>query len=364
MKSKKLLFLCMIMFASIFAFTACQSDSAKENTNTQQAEEKKEEKADEKKEAGKKIDDLSIQFVPSRDPEEIITVTEPLKELLTKELANHGYEVGNVDITVGTSYEATGEGLSAGTIDIGFIPGGTYVTYDDSVEVILTATRNGLSIESPDAKVWNDEAPTKKVEDQVTFYRGLVLAGPSEKGKELAAKVNAGEKLTWEDLNSANWAVMGPTSPAGYLYPSLWLADNYNHTISELSNAVQADSYASSFARLASGQLDVLVTYADARIDYIDKWTSEFGASNDIWTDVKVIGVTAPMMNDTISVSETSEKMTPEFIGALQEAFINIGNTPEGKEVIAVYTHNGYEKADPKDYDAERKVQDMIKKAN
>ncbi len=343
-----------------------QSESAnvEENKeNDKEANKDSENKNDEKDEstASQKIDKLTVQFVPSREPEEIITATEPLKDMLKEELSKEGYDVADVDISVGTSFEATGEAMSAGTVDIGFIPGGTYVTYDDGVEAILTATRNGLSIESDNPKEWNDKAPTEKVEDQVTFYRGLILAGPSEKGKELAAKVNNGEELTWEDLNSANWAIMGPTSPAGYLYPSLWLKNNYDHTITDLSNAVQADSYPSSFARLATGQLDVLVTYADARLDFVDKWKSEFGGKDDIFKDVQVIGVTDKMMNDTISVSETSEKMTPELISALQDAFINIGNTEEGKEVISIYTHNGYEKANPSDYDSEREVQKMAR---
>ena len=343
-----------------------QSESAnvEENKeNDKEANKDSENKNDEKDEstASQKIDKLTVQFVPSREPEEISTATEPLKDMLKEELSKEGYDVADVDISVGTSFEATGEAMSAGTVDIGFIPGGTYVTYDDGVEAILTATRNGLSIESDNPKEWNDKAPTEKVEDQVTFYRGLILAGPSEKGKELAAKVNNGEELTWEDLNSANWAIMGPTSPAGYLYPSLWLKNNYDHTITDLSNAVQADSYPSSFARLATGQLDVLVTYADARLDFVDKWKSEFGGKDDIFKDVQVIGVTDKMMNDTISVSETSEKMTPELIAALQDAFINIGNTEEGKEVICIYTHNGYEKANPSDYDSEREVQKMAR---
>ena len=343
-----------------------QSESAnvEENKeNDKEANKDSENKNDEKDEstASQKIDKLTVQFVPSREPEEIITATEPLKDMLKEELSKEGYDVADVDISVGTSFEATGEAMSAGTVDIGFIPSGTYVTYDDGVEAILTATRNGLSIESDNPKEWNDKAPTEKVEDQVTFYRGLILAGPSEKGKELAAKVNNGEELTWEDLNSANWAIMGPTSPAGYLYPSLWLKNNYDHTITDLSNAVQADSYPSSFARLATGQLDVLVTYADARLDFVDKWKSEFGGKDDIFKDVQVIGVTDKMMNDTISVSETSEKMTPELIAALQDAFINIGNTEEGKEVISIYTHNGYEKANPSDYDSEREVQKMAR---
>ena len=59
----------------------------------------------------KKIETLKVAFVPSREPEEIITVTEPLKQMLKDELANQGYEVGDVEITVGTTYEAVGEGL-------------------------------------------------------------------------------------------------------------------------------------------------------------------------------------------------------------------------------------------------------------
>ena len=111
----------------------------------------------------KTIDTLRIAFVPSREPDEIITATEPLKQMLTDELAKLGYDVGEVDITVGTSYEAVGEALSAGTADVGLIPGGTYVLYDDGCDVLLTATRDGLSIDSDNAKDWNDNAPTEQI---------------------------------------------------------------------------------------------------------------------------------------------------------------------------------------------------------
>ena len=131
----------------------------------------------------KKIDTLKVAFVPSREPQEIITVTEPLKEMLKNELAALGYEVGEVEITVGTTYEAVGEGLEAGTIDVGLIPGGTYVLYDDGAEVILTATRDGLSKDSDNAKDWNDGQPTEASDRQAVSYRALFIAGPSEKGK-------------------------------------------------------------------------------------------------------------------------------------------------------------------------------------
>lgn len=312
----------------------------------------------------KQIETLKVAFVPSREPQEIITATEPLKQLLKDELAKEGYEVGEVEITVGTTYEAVGEGLEAGTIDVGLIPGGTYVLYDDGAEVILTATRDGLNKDSDNAKDWNDGQPTEASDKQAVSYRALIIAGPSDKGQELAAKVNNGEELTWEDLDSANWSIMGTSSPAGYIYPALWLQDHYGKGISDLSSAVQSDSYASAFARLASGQVDVLVTYADARRDYAERWNSEFGREGSIWEETNVIGVTAPIYNDTISVSKNSPIMDDDLIAALQDAFINIGNTDEGKQVIAIYSHNGYLPAKSSDYDSERAAQEMIQSLN
>lgn len=313
-------------------------------------------------EAGvKQLEKLSIYFVPSREPEEIVTATEPLKEMLQAELLKEGYDVEEVDIKVGTTFEAVGEALSSGTTDIGFIPGGTYVLYDDGAEVILTATRDGLSVDSDVAKDWNAQEPITASENQAVSYRALFIAGPSEKGQAIAAKVNAGEALTWDDINSLSWSVMSSSSPAGYIYPSLWLQDNFGKGITDLSSAVQSDSYGSAFARLASGQIDGLLTYADARRDYEDKWTTEFGRSASIWEETDVIGVTAPIYNDTISVSTNSKIMDEDLKAALQNAFINIGNTQEGKEVISIYSHMGYQKAESTDYDNERAAQQLIR---
>ena len=113
-------------------------------------------------------------------------------------------------------------------------------------------------------------------------------------------------------------------------------------------------------ARLASGQVDVLVSYADVRRDYADQWQSEYGRTASIWDETNVIGVTPAIYNDTVSVSKTSEIMTDEFKTALQNAFINICNTEEGKEYIAIYSHQGYQVAKSEDYDNERAAQQLI----
>ncbi|GAE09330.1 phosphonate ABC transporter phosphate-binding periplasmic component [Paenibacillus sp. JCM 10914] len=308
-----------------------------------------------------KIEELKISFVPSKDPDQIITATDPLKELLKSQLSSEGYEVGSISIDVGTTYEAVGEALSAGTTDVGFIPGGTYTLYDDGADVILTATRAGLSNDSDQAKDWNDNKPTQPTSDQATYYRSLLIAGPSAKGQALATKINNGEQPTWDELNDANWAVMSTSSSAGYIYPTLWLQSNFSKSLTDLAHVVTSDSYGSSFARLAAGQVDLIVAFADARRDYEEQWTSEFGRSSSIWDETNVIAVTQGIYNDTISVSKNSDIMTDNLKAALQKAFIAIAQTEEGKNVIAVYSHEGYKEAQSSDYDGERKAQEIIR---
>ena len=305
-------------------------------------------------------DELVVYFVPSRDPAEIQKATKPLAEMLKAELSKLGYDFEKVRIEVGTSFEAVGEALSSGTAQVGFIPGGTYVLYDDGVDVALTATRFGLNHDSENPADWNT-APTENTNNKVKYYRSLVIAGPSEKGQKLAAKINNGEKLTLDDIQGATWGVSSnTTSPAGYIYPSLWLQENFGISITDLKSKVALDNYATSLSQLASGQIDVMVTYADARLDYVDQWNSNFGRTASIWDETNVIGVTDGIYNDTISVTKDAS-MTSELKEAIQQAFINMGNTEEGQKIISIYSHKGYEIGNSSDYDAEREAQKLIK---
>lgn len=60
------------------------------------------------------FDKLTLEFVPSKDADVIIAGTKNLPELVKAEMSNLGYDIDEVDITVGTSYDATGEAMSAG----------------------------------------------------------------------------------------------------------------------------------------------------------------------------------------------------------------------------------------------------------
>ena len=119
MKKSLALLLALVMLLGILAGCAASSTTEPaENTaetaapaETTQTEEPAAESTETEEPAAKTIETLKVAFVPSREPQEIITATEPLKELLKTELAKEGYDVGEVEITVGTTYEAVGEGL-------------------------------------------------------------------------------------------------------------------------------------------------------------------------------------------------------------------------------------------------------------
>ena len=314
---------------------------------------------------GKKdIDSLKFQFVPSRPTDQIIKATSNLGNLFKAKMKEKGYNIGKVDISVSDSYEAAGEALSAGSVDVAWLPGGTYALYSNDSDVVLTATRHGFKNDSTNPKDSNGHAnKTQNSDKPVTYYKGLIYAGPSAYGRKLAAKVNAGEKLTWEDLDKAKWAVRDVTSSAGYIYPTMWLQEQFKGKgIKDLSK-VTTLNYAAEFQQAAAEQIDVIVCYADGRQDYEKQWQKEWGRKDSIWNELNVIGVTQNVYNDTVTVTmKKPEIYNKEFMTAFQDSIIEISKTEEGKKIFGIYKHSGYAKASDKDYDGARQALKAVQK--
>lgn len=339
-----------------------------------QVDEKKEQSSQKDKgEAAVKIESLTLGFVPFMDSDIIITGTKNLPTLLKEELLKQGYEVGDITIDVATSYTATGEGMSAGSIDIAWLPSGTYAVYADDVEVMLSATRTGLSNDSENPIDWNgSQNITKKDGPEVTYYRSLICATPSEYGKQLAKKINSGESLTLEDLSKAKWGIQSSTSASGHIYPTLWLYQNFGKKISELPNVVPLESgYGTAFLMAASEQVDIITFYADARIDYEKAWnlaTTEsdekgrqgMGREHSIWEEINVIGVSKGIYNPAIAISKHSKAYSEEFKRAFQNAILAISKTDEGKEIFGTFNHKGYQITTNADYESAKEVLNLV----
>jgi phosphonate transport system substrate-binding protein len=296
---------------------------------------------------------------------------------LKAELNAQGYNFKSVQVFVGTSYEAVGEALDAGTADVGLIAGGTYAVYSEggNLDVALTSTRAGLNKDSDNPKDWNDGQPTTgNPLDQVTTYRSLGITGTSAKGKELAAKINNGQQITWEDLQTVKIGVQGVTSSAGRIYPTLKFLELYNKKLSDLptANVIQLANYGGAAAALASGQVDIAFGYADFRRDYATNWTKDYGRTASIWDETAVAFVTLPIYNDTVTISKVT--VDAALKAAIQKAFIKLVSDETAltgvaanetmflkvKDIFKVYSHEGYKTALDADYDNERKAQDII----
>lgn len=338
----------------------------------------------------KTIDTLTVSFVPSKDADVILEAangqTEDQKakgyrgmgQILIDALAKKGYTVNNVDISVGTDYAATGEGMVSGTIDIGLIPASTYVLYQpDGVDLLVEALRWGVAgddaskVLDPSLGVapWNDCAKTQDATSKATGYASLIYVNTAtEKGADLYEKAMAGT-LTWEDVDAATWYVCSSTSSAGYVYPSLWLNQNFGtdgskKTIANLSNVIPDGQYAAMMESLLTNGCDITVGYADVRKDAAS--TQAFEAAypelakegKTVWDIVKVIAVSDYIMNDTVSVANESvdPKMTPDFVKALQEVFCEEFESEEGQMAVKPYSHMGYQVGQDSDYDATRQA--------
>jgi len=321
---------------------------------------------------------LSVFFVPSRDNATLVQGISYLPELLKAEMAELGYDFETVSVYVGTSYEAVGEALDAGTADIGFIPGGTYAVYADgeNMDVALTATRGGLSKDSESAKDWNDGvATTSDPTAQVTYYRSIGIVGQTAKGRALAATINGGGDITWADLQDVKIGVQSVTSSAGRVYPSLLLNKLFGYTLADLpaANIVQVSGYGGAASAIASGQVDLAFGYADFRRDYADEWISTeeggYGRTLTIWQETDVVFVSDGVYNDTITVSKKT--VDDDLQAAIEQAFINLVSDttalakPSGlflmvKDIFTVYSHEGYVVADDSDYDVARAANDLV----
>lgn len=351
MKFAKKILIATILLVLLVGCGSKKEETTVQNTTTSNAE-------------VKKIDDLKIAFVPSRDAKDIAKQTEPIKKLLKSELQKQGYEVGNVNIDTVTNYEAAGEALVSGSVHVAFLPGGTYAAYyDKGVTLLLASVRHGLIYDSENPNDWNTGKPNVDTKDLVTYYRGIIVAGPSEKGLELANKVKAGQKLTWEDVSSAKWCVGNVTSGSGYQYPALWLKENFGKTFPDMANTniVESGGYGPGFAKLALNQCDILPGYNDIRNDNDKKWVKDHGMK-DIWSETTVIGVTDKIQNDTISASP--KLVDDKLAEALRVAFLNLAKTPEGQAAIKIYNHKGYARVEHKDYEGAIKVNKLVQEMN
>lgn len=269
-------------------------------------------------------DKLRVQFVPSQNAETLDVIAQPLEDLLSEQL--DGIEV---EVSVSTDYPSVITALGSGAVDVGFLPPNAYVTAKEEgfAEVILQSLRYGVNEE--------DGSPTDEL---VEGYKSQFL-------------VRADSDIeTIEDVAGTTVAFQGRSSSAGYVWPAGALLDAGIDPEADV-NAVERQGHDQAILSLLDESVDVAVTFQDARNTVANDFP-------DVWETTRVIATTEMIPNDTISVRAD---MSEEWQEKLQDAFIAIGESEEGRQIIFdVYSHEGYMKSEDSNFDIVRQYAEEI----
>lgn len=280
---------------------------------------------------------LVLALVPSQDQANLVDTATPLTDMLTEKL---GIPVTGV---VSKDYQAAVEAMGAGQAQIGFLPSLQLWQANDryGASVVLQTERNG-NITYPGQFMTNNpdkycETPTVE-RDGMLFCNGAdALQGPA--GLDSITKI-AGAKV----------AVLGPGSPAGYIYPMLALKEAGVDIDGGFSQVPVTANDASVLA-VYNGDAEVGFSFWDAR-------TLVAKDKTDVGQKVVVFGLTNEIPNDGVAVSKDLSAELQEKISTALEEY---SATDEGSAALkAVYSITKLAPADPSSLDVVARAAEQL----
>lgn len=255
--------------------------------------------------------ELTMGFVPSQDAANIATTAEPLEAFLSEELGIP------VRAEVMSDFSGLVEAMRTQKVDIGFLNPFGFVQAENraDVEVILKSIRNGDDYYVAQYTVPAD-SPLQSIEDLIAT-EGLV------------------------------WAYADDLSTSGFLFPAKQLMDMGVEDLDEHFQRITVGSHDNAMLQLIDGQADFVTTFQDARVTI----ESDFPTVMD---DLRVLGVTDAIPNDTISVRSG---MSDDLKQQITDAFMSLNENEEMLEIMhEIYTWDGVAVAESADYDIVREV--------
>lgn len=314
-----------------------------------------------------KVETFNIVISPNISEETFLSYKNEFLSVLKAELLNNGYDVNELDIQLASSNNQATEMVITQVADIGFLTKLSYFENRESnLEVLLSQLEYSYNLETDDFNAWNDKAlldSNKALLDK--HYAGIYL-GSSEKGKELYAKYSQGDKLTWIDLNSAKWCHILVTSQEGYIYPSLWLIDNYSRRIAELfSHERVIKGYPEMMLKLANQECDIAVGPDTIREEYESVWTKSldqdgFNRSTSIYNEVKLIALSSPILHDPVVYSSLNEKLDEGLINAVKKSLITISSAEIKNPLLEAMDVKGFVESSNETYDSFKPAYDYL----
>lgn len=267
---------------------------------------------------GTKDNPIKMAFVPSSDSQKVLASGEPLGQLLEKET---GY---SFKVSVPTSYAAVIEAMGANNVDVGWLATFAYVLARDKFgsEAILATVRQGSKT-----------------------YTGEII-------------VHADSGITsLEQLRGKKFAFVDPSSASGYLYPNALLKQKISdYGDGFFSERIFAGGHDKVVIAVHSKQVDGGATFGDSVIGGppTDARTRVQSTIPDVMEKVKVIAITDPIPNDTVSVRKG---LAPDMVTKLREGLLKVAQSEDGKKALRdLYQIDGLAPSSDADYNPVREA--------
>ncbi|GAB3632560.1 phosphate/phosphite/phosphonate ABC transporter substrate-binding protein [Microbacterium shaanxiense] len=273
-------------------------------------------------------DSLVLALVPSQDQDGLVDTAAPLTDHLTEEL---GIEVTGV---VSKDYQAAVEAMGAGQAQIGFLPSLQLWQANDMYDasVVLQTERNG-NITYPAQFMTNN--PDKYCDDEPVERDGMLFCNGAD------AMAGPAGLDSIEKVKGANVALLGPGSPAGYIYPVLALQEAGLDTDTDI-NQIPVTANDASVLAVYNGDAEVGFSFWDAR-SIVVKDTPDVGQK------VVVFALTEEIPNDGVALSSD---LSPELQERITTALADFSDTEEGSKILeSVYSITKLAPANPESLD-------------
>lgn len=254
---------------------------------------------------------LVLGMVPSREVSRMIESLDPLCDLLSAELDMP------VQGAILTNFTGVIEAMGTGRVDVGIFGPFALVLAEErhDAKIILNSIRRGSD-----------------------SYKAQFLVR-EDSGFE-----------TVEDLRGKVLAFVDPASAGGFLFPFVHLMEHEIDPDKDLTY-IFAGSHDAAVMAVYNKDVDAATTFDDARLEITDEYP-------DVLDVVKILEYTTPIPNDGVAVRK---ELHPQLIQAIQQAFITIGETEEGQELLStLYNVTGYVEADSERYDIVRRTFELM----
>lgn len=306
-----------------------------------------------------KVETLKIVLSPSISEETFLKHKSDFLSALKNELLKNGYDVNELSLQFATSNTQATEMIITKVADIGFLTKLSYFENRESnLEVLLTQTELSYDLALEDISLWNDKEQLESSLKLLDHHYAGIYVGSSQKGEDLYNKFKSGQLLTWIDLNSVKWCHVLVTSQEGYIYPSLWLIDNYSRRIAELfDHELVVKGYPELMLKLANQECDIVVGPDTLRKDYESLWQQSvdqngFGRLTSIYNEVRLIALSQEILHDPVVYSSLNESLDEGFVNAIKKSLINMAEAEIKNPLLEEMDIKGFTESSNIEYDS------------